>query len=167
MMPWYEVSVSLHILAACVWVGGMIFLATVVLPILRQPGYQAVAVPLIQAAGLRFGWVGWMALGTLVLTGIANLRFRGYGWTQWRDGTVWQGWFGHTLAAKLILVTAILVISAVHDLVLGPRFTRIAGEQPDLSAVRHLRRQAAWIGRLALLLSVAAVVLGVMLVRGV
>ncbi len=70
-MLWYEVSVSLHILAACVWVGGMIFLAAVVLPILRQPGYRSVAVPLIQAAGIRFRWVGWMALGTLVLTGIA------------------------------------------------------------------------------------------------
>jgi len=167
MMLWYGVSVSLHILAACVWVGGMIFLAVVVLPIFRQPGYQAAAVPLIQAAGLRFRWVGWMALGTLVLTGIANLRFRGYGWTQRRDGAVWQGWFGHTLAAKLILVTAILVISAVHGLAIGPRFTRIAGEQPDLPTVRPLRREAAWIGRIVLLLSVAAVVLGVMLVRGV
>jgi copper resistance protein D len=166
-MPWYEVSVSLHILAACVWVGGMIFLAIVVLPILRQPGYRSVAVPLIQAAGVRFRWVGWMALGMLVLTGVANLSFRGYGWTLVRDGSAWQGWFGHTLAVKLILVAAIVVISAVHDLVLGPRFTRLAGEEPDLPAARRLRRQAAWIGRIVLLLSIAVVVLGVILVRGV
>jgi putative copper export protein len=166
-MPWYEVSVSLHILAACVWVGGMIFLGIVVLPILRQPEYRAVAVPLIQAAGIRFRWVGWMAVGTLVLTGIANLRFRGYAWTQWRNGTIWQGGFGHTLAAKVSLVAAILIISAVHDLAIGPRFIRIAVEQPDLPAARRLRRQAAWIGRIVLLLSIAVVVLGVMLVRGV
>ena len=166
-MPWYEIGVSLHILAACVWVGGMVFLAIVVLPILRQPGYRSIAVPLIQAAGIRFRWVGWMALGTLLLTGVANLGFRGYGWTQVPDGSAWQGWFGHTLAVKLILVAAIVVIGAVHDLVLGPRFTRLAGEQPDLPAARRLRWQAAWIGRVVLLLSVAVVVLGVILVRGV
>ncbi len=166
-MPWYEVSVSLHILAACVWVGGMVFLALVVLPILRQPGYRSVAAPLIQAAGVRFRWVGWVALATLVATGVANLGFRGYGWAQVRNGSAWQGWFGHTLAVKLILVAAIVVVSVVHDLVLGPRFTRLAGEQPDLPAARRLRRQAAWVGRVVLVLSIAVVVLGVALVHGI
>lgn len=166
-MPWYQLSVSLHILAACVWVGGMIFLAVVVLPILRQPGYRSVAVPLIQAAGVRFRWIGWVALGTLVVTGVANLGFRGYSWAQMSDRSAWQGWFGHTLAAKLVLVAAILVASAVHDLVLGPRFTREAGEQADLPAARRLRRQAAGIARIVLLLSVVVVVLGVLLARGV
>ena len=90
-MPWYEVSVSLHILAACIWVGGMIFLAFVMLPILRQPGFRSVTTPLIQAAGVRFRWVGWMVLGTLVVTGVTNLRFSGYGWAQVRDGSARQG----------------------------------------------------------------------------
>jgi uncharacterized membrane protein len=166
-MAWYDVSIALHILAACIWVGGMIFLAIVVLPILRQPGYRSVAVPLIQAAGVRFRWIGWIALGMLVLTGVTNLRFRGYRWAHVRDGSVWQGWFGHTLAAKLILVMAIVTISAVHDLVLGPRFMRVAEQQADGPAARRLRRQAAWIGRLVLLLSIVVVVLGVILVRGV
>ena len=92
----------------------MIFLAGAVLPILRQPGYRSVAVPLIPAAGVRFRWVGWVALATLVVTGAANLRFRDYGWARVRDGNVWQGWFGHTLAAKLTLVMAIVIISAVE-----------------------------------------------------
>jgi putative copper resistance protein D len=161
-MPWYEVSVTLHILAACVWVGGMIFLAIVVLPILRQQEYRSVAMPLIRGAGVRFRWVGWMAVGTLVLTGIANLRFRGYGWAQLRDGGIWQGWFGHTLAAKLILVAAIVVISAVHDM-LGPG----AVEQLDPAAAQRFRRHAAWMGRVVLLFSIAVVALGVILVRGV
>ncbi|HLW61586.1 MAG TPA: DUF4149 domain-containing protein [bacterium] len=162
-MSWYEVSVTLHILAACIWVGGMIFLALVVLPILRQREYRFVAGPLIRGAGVRFRWVGWMAVATLVLTGLANLRFRGYGWTQLRDGSGWQGWFGHTLAAKLILVAAVVVISAVHDLVLGP----VAAEQLDTAAAQRLRRRAAWMGRVVLLFSIAVVALGVILVRGV
>ena len=42
-------------------------------PILRQPGYRPVAVPLIRAVGVRVRWVGCMALRTLVVTGVANL----------------------------------------------------------------------------------------------
>jgi len=30
-MTWYLIAVSLHILAACVWIGGMVFLAAVLL----------------------------------------------------------------------------------------------------------------------------------------
>ena len=86
---------------------------------------------------------------------------------QVRDGSAWQGWFGHRLAVKLILVAAIGVISAVHDLVVGPGLALLPGEQPDLLAARRLRRQAAWIGHMVLLLSIVVVVLGVILVRGV
>ncbi len=165
-MAWYVLSVSLHILAACVWIGGMVFLAAAVLPLLRRPAYQALALPLIHALGLRFRWIGWAALATLVGTGITNLSYRGYGWDQVRTGTVWQGWFGYTLAVKLVLVALILVIGAAHDIVIGPLATRQETDNPDSPRIRRLRRRAAWVGRVMLLLSVIVVILGVMLVRG-
>ena len=166
MMAWYVVAVSLHILAACVWIGGMVFLAAAVLPVLRRPAYQTVAVPLIHAVALQFRWIAWTTLGLLVATGIANLRFRGYGWAQVRDGSIWRSEFGHILGVKLALVAVILAISAWHDLILGPRFTQAALADPGSPLARRLRRAAAWVGRLMLVLSVAAVALGVMLVRG-
>jgi copper resistance protein D len=166
-MTWYVVAVSLHILAACIWIGGMVFLAAAVLPVLRRPPYQAVAVPLIHAIALQFRWIAWTTLALLVATGIANLHFRGYGWAQVRDGSVWQGDFGRVLGIKLVLVALILAISAWHDLVVGPEFTRTALADPHSARTRRLRRAAGWIGRLMLLLSVAVVALGVMLVRGV
>ncbi len=166
-MAWYVCSVALHILAACVWIGGMVFLALAVLPVLRRPAYQAVAVPLIHALGLRLRWIGWAALATLVATGVVNLSYRGIGWAQVRTGAAWQGWFGHVLALKLVLVALILVAAGAHDLLLGPLATRLANEHPDPARVRRIRRGAAWAGRGLLLLSVAVLVLGVMLVRGV
>jgi putative copper resistance protein D len=166
-MSWYLLAVSLHILAACVWIGGMVFLAAAVLPVLRRPAYQAVAVPLIHAVAVRFRWIAWAALGLLIATGIATLNFRGYGWGQVRSGALWQGWFGRVLAWKLVLVALILVISAWHDIVIGPRFTQVAQEDPHSPRTRRLRRVAAWVGRAILILSVAVVALGVMLVRGV
>jgi len=44
-MTWYLLAVSLHILAACVWIGGMVFLAAVLLPVLREPEYRGAALP--------------------------------------------------------------------------------------------------------------------------
>lgn len=165
-MAWYVVSVSLHILAACVWIGGMVFLAIAVLPVLRRPPYQAVAVPLIHAVALQFRWIAWATLGLLVATGIANLRFRGFGWAALHDGTVWRSGFGRVLGIKLALVALILAISAWHDLIVGPEFTRAALADPSSPRTRRLRRAAAWVGRLMLVLSVAVLTLGVMLVRG-
>jgi copper resistance protein D len=166
-MTWYVISVSLHILAASVWIGAMVFLAAAVLPVLRRPPYQAVAVPLIHAIAIQFRWIAWATLGALVATGIASLHFRGFGWAQVQDGSMWQGEFGRVLGVKLACVALILAISAWHDLVVGPRFTRAALADPRSARTRRLRRVAAWIGRLMLLLSIGAMALGVMLVRGV
>jgi putative copper resistance protein D len=166
-MTWYIVSVSLHIFAACVWIGGMVFLAAAVLPVLRRPPYRPAAVPLLHAIAAQFRWTAWSMLALLVATGIANLRARGFGLAQVRDGTLWQGDFGRVLAVKLAIVALLVAVSAWHDLVAGPRFTRTALADPDSTRTRRLRRTTGWFGRVILLLSLAALVLGVMLVRGV
>lgn len=166
-MGWYLLVVFLHIVAACVWIGGMVFLAAVLLPALRMPEYRAVALPLIRLTAERFRWVGWAAVATLVGTGIASLAFRGYGWAQLANGTLWQGWFGHVLAVKFALVAVIVMISGWHDLVAGPQATRLGTDPASLHATLRLRRRAAWVGRIVLLLSLAVVILGTMLVRGV
>lgn len=166
-MTWYLIAVSLHILAACVWIGGMVFLAVVLLPALRQPDYRGVALPLIRATAIRFRWVGWAALLTLVMTGCANLAVRGYGWRQARDGELWHGWFGHVLGLKLLFVALVLLLSAWHDLAASRRMTRMTRDNAGPIELRRFRRRAAWVGRIVLILSVAIVVLGVTLARGI
>ena len=166
-MTWYLIAVSLHILAACVWIGGMVFLGAVLLPVLRQPDYRGVALPLIRTTSIRFRWVGWATLLTLGITGCANLAFRGYGWRQVRDGALWQGWFGHVLTLKLLLVLLMVLISAWHDLGASRQTMTMARDDAGPTELRRFRRRAAWVGRVVLLLSVAIVVLGVALVRGI
>ncbi|HYM69916.1 MAG TPA: CopD family protein [bacterium] len=166
-MTWYIVAVSLHIFAACVWIGGMVFLAAVLLPALRQPDYRGVALTLIRTTAIRFRWVGWAALLTLVVTGCANLAFRGYGWSQVRDGALWQASFGRVLALKLLVVFVVMLMSAWHDLAAGRQATSMAGDGAEPAQLRRFRRRAAWVGRIVLLLSVGIVVLGVVLVRGI
>ncbi len=116
--------------------------------------------------GVRFRWVGWACLGLLLGSGTSNLAFRGFGWADLWTGRLWQGPIGQALGVKLLLVAVILLSSALHDFVIGPRATALWQVNPGAAEAIRLRRQAAWLGRLNLLLALVVVALGVMLVRG-
>ncbi len=166
MHAFYLLSVWLHILAAIVWMGGMVFLILVLVPAIRQPRYWGVAASLVHWTGLRFRWVGWICLGLLLLSGAFNLAYRGFGWTDLWGGQLWEGSFGRILGAKLLLVAVIFVASILHDFAIGPRATALWQQNPASAKAVRLRRQAAWVGRLNLLLARVVIALGVMLVRG-
>lgn len=166
MIAFYLTSVWLHILAAAVWIGGMVFLVVVLVPVTRRPEYRGVAASLIHWTGLRFRWIGWLCLALLLLTGALNLAQRGFGWADLWSGQLWEGLFGGILAIKLVLLGVIFLFSALHDFVIGPRATALWQANPVSRDAMRLRRQAIWIGRLNLLLALIAVALGVMLVRG-
>ena len=153
-------------MAMAVWAGGMIFLALVLVPIVRLPLASGLAGLLVHHVGLRYRNVGWACLGLLILSGIVNLAYRGYGWGDLIDGRLWQGQFGQLLGGKLLLVATVLVLSAIHDFRIGPRAAVLMREQPDSPKALRARRLASWCGRVNLLLALAIVFLGVMLVRG-
>jgi copper resistance protein D len=162
----YLASIWLHLLAAAVWLGGMLFLAFIVVPALRRPSIQAVAAPLIQWTGERFRWIGWVCFGLLLGSGIFNLAYRGIGWSDVWSGRLWQGPFGEALAIKLLLVAVVLLISAAHDFYLGPRATAVWQANPASARATRWRRQASWMGRLNLVLGLVIVFFATMLVRG-
>jgi putative copper export protein len=160
------VSVALHILAAAVWVGGMAFLALVVVPVVRRPTFAAQSALLVRETAARFRVVGWSALAVLIVTGVVNLAVRGYGHESVRSGTLFAGVFGHVLAVKLVLVALTIALAVLHDLWLGPRASAILVAAPGTPGALRARRLASWLGRVSLLLGIALVVLGVLLVRG-
>lgn len=93
----YHLSVFLHILAAVVWVGGMLFLVLVAVPVLRGlPDRQRAEV--VARVGERFRPVAWLCIGLLLVTGVANLAYRGVTWESVVTGQLWQGPFGQMLA---------------------------------------------------------------------
>lgn len=162
----YVVSISLHILAAVIWIGGMAFLALVLIPVLRWPENRDIAARLIHATGVRFRLVGWVCLDLLLISGALNVAYRGFGWTDVASGRIFLGPFGRALGIKLSLVAAIILISALHDFVIGPRASVSGWEDATSPRARRLRRQASWLGRLNILLGLIVVGLGVILVRG-
>lgn len=162
----YLLSVWLHILAAVVWIGGTIFLASVLLPAMRRPEFAQFGVPLIRSTAQRFRYVGWVCFGVFIVTGAVNLWFRGIGWTELHSAEFWQGGFGAALATKLVLVAVIIAISALHDFSIGPRAADAWQADPRAPQTLRLRRQAIQAARLNLLLALLASFLGVVLVRG-
>ncbi len=150
-MELYIFSVWVHLLAAMLWLGGMLFLIFVLVPALRGESGELRG-RLVDTVGLRFRTVGWICLLLLLLTGSANILLRGYSLT------------GTLLIAKLALFGVILVLSFIHDFVIGPRATRaMASGSED---AEKLRRLSAIIGRINTLLALAVVALAIKLVRG-
>lgn len=163
----WELSVWLHILAATLWIGGMVCFALVMLPVVRRSGsLQGDAAEFVYRTGARFRLLGWICLVTLLATGALNLYHRGITAEMLLDPGFWQAGFGAALRWKLLVVAGILVVSGVHDFVIGPLATERWRQAPESAAARRLRKAAGWMGRVNLLLALAAVFFAVALVRG-
>ena len=154
----YIASVWLHIVAAAVWIGGMAFFSLVMVPMTKQLALPAIVV---QWAGVRFRWVGWICLALMLLTGTVNLALRGIGWSD-----LWRSPLRETLGVKLLFVAAMLVVSALHDFIVGPRAGVLLQNDPTSVEAKRLRRMASWIGRINFLFALVAAALGVIFVRG-
>jgi uncharacterized membrane protein len=161
----YYVNITIHILAAMLWLGGMFFLGLIGAPVLRAIEPPTLRQGLFQQLGLRFRSAGWGAIAVLIITGVINLHYRG--WLRW-DGvlgsaTFWSTRTGHALAMKLTGVTAMLVVSSLHDFILGPRAGRAIPGSPRALAFRHW---AILLARANALLGVLVVIAAVLLTRG-
>ena len=159
-------SVWLHILAATVWIGGMAALGLLLVPLLRRERFQDVARPLLYTSALRFRWIGWGALGILVVTGLVNVRAQGVAWASWLEPNFWGTAWGAALGWKLVLVILTLGISAIHDFHFGPKAIRLMQEAPESPEAERMRWWSSWLGRLTLLLSLGILWFAILLPRG-
>ncbi len=166
MSALYFLSIWLHLFAAAVWVGGMVFLSLGFLPTLRHPDLQPVRSTALRLVALRWRVIGWVSLLVLLLTGIYNIGVRGYGWGDLVTGHLWTGAFGRTLLEKVSTFALLVLINALHDLWVGPKVTALARQNAPQEVVERWRKAATALGILTLLLSLWLMALGVMLVRG-
>ncbi len=166
-MRWlYFISIYLHILSALIWLGGMLFLVLIVAPMLRQPDYKEAAGRILEEAGERFRTWGWIALTTFFVTGLYNAAYRLGGFSVLFRAESWNGIWLKTLGVKLALFGVIVILSAIHDFKIGPEATRMMEKAPEDPATLRLRKMAAWIGRINLLLALVIVYIAISLVRG-
>jgi len=131
--------------AAITWIGGMLFVALVLVPVMRRED-PALRARLFHVTGVRFRTVGWIAIGVLVATGLGNL---------WLNPALLRL---PRLHWKLGLVALALVLAVAHDFVLGPR----AGKP---GAAPSVRVRASWIARINVVVVLVIVLLGLGLLR--
>lgn len=108
-----------HLLAAVTWIGGMIFVAFVLEPVLRKTAPEQ-RMQLYDAVGRRFLYVGWGTLAVLIATGILNAINQIHSWE-----VLFYSTYGNVLLLKLSLVLAMLLISAYHSFILGPAMVSV------------------------------------------
>ncbi len=156
----YLTSVFFHIIAACLWLGGMLFLMFAFIPGIRQHPDK---VNLILRVSQKFRVAGMVALVVLLITGVIQLEYRGVQWTlKYFTGSS----FGRIAGMKILVFIAILFISLLHDHYLGSRTIDAWKNNPDHYSTIRLRNLSRLMGRVSFLLALVAVFLGILLVRG-
>jgi uncharacterized membrane protein len=155
----------LHVVAAAVWIGGMVFIAAVLIPVVRSPEFRSRSAELVRVTGRRFRTIGWGALVVLLVSGFYRAAERGVGVTALLSGEAWGSRMGRLLTVKLVLVVAVLVVSLLHDFSIGPRAGRAMNAEPGSERALALRRAASWMGRFNLVAALVIVALGLMLTR--
>ena len=139
----------IHLLAACVWVGGSIALIVVGVPAVRilegEPRHRA-----MRELGLRWRPLGYAALLVLAVTGVPLAQ---------HDYDEGRSPFQTVLWVKVGLSVALVAASYVHNFVLGPRLQVQVREGRPQSA----RPPLVAVGYASLALTLTVPVLGAVL----
>ncbi len=132
-MPfWYTLSLFIHILCGAFWIGGMLFLPVVLLPSIRDHPERK---ELLYRTGIRFRLFGWIALGLLLVSGLANMYAKGLPFSL---DFLFSDPLGKLLGYKLVLFGVILLISGVHDFYLGEKAIGEEGDNNErLRSISH------------------------------
>jgi copper resistance protein D len=164
----YFLSVWLHILAAAVWVGGLIYTAAVAVPFALTHEVSE-RQRILRGLARRFRWIGWGSIGVLIITGIGNLTLRltPVKFSQILNGdlfnpdkveqllAIWLPW-------KFMLVILMVGLMAFHDVASLQAAKKFEGS-PDSAPGNKMGSRAA---ALATLLAIAVLYVSVRLVRG-
>lgn len=153
--PW------LHILGVAVWVGPQFFLFIAAIPAVRTIEDARLRAGVLRILVTRFAWMAWAALLLIVLTGISNIFQEAEDFDNLLDYSYrWMNYF----SLKMVLVGVMVVLTALHTFVVGPRQLALAeqGEAGSEEAAR-VRRASIILSSLVLLTSIVVIFLGALL----
>ena len=139
-------------------------------PIVRSIGESpAQSAQILGVVARRFRTVAWVAIVLLVVTGL----YIAVG--QWRvdlgSFATRTDWFNKMLQMKVGLVAVVIILSLIHDFILGPRINaklealRETQSRPSESLQKQ-RRRLIMLARINVLLVLVIVALAITMTRG-
>ncbi len=155
-----NILIWIHLAAATFWVGGMLFLSLVAVPLLKKATDPAFAQREFVNLARRFRMLVWGALSLLLVTGslllpnVADLSFSFWEWPL-------------TVLIKLSLVLLLIVVSLAHDQIIGPKVRTVKHQAFSTltPGEKFLLLLSPLISRLTLLLGLAILFAAVFMVR--
>ncbi len=151
-----KISLFFHVMAAILWIGGMLFLTLVIAPFLRSLNDRKQQSMLYQAVGTRYRFWGWVAIVTLLITGPVNLYMMGISPLLIFNPTFHGTDYGFALMMKLAFVFIIVASSLLHDFWIGPK----ARQSPKYSKIAKIA------GRSNLIIAILIVIFAVFIRTG-
>ncbi|WP_448583738.1 hypothetical protein [Thermocrinis sp.] len=115
MITLKELALFLHVLFACIWVGGMLALVLVAAPVLKSLKNRE---EIFLSLGKRLSFYGtFLSLVGLFITGLINIHYM-IGFSQLID---FSNPYVRTLLHKLLAFGVVVILSLSHDLYFGKR----------------------------------------------
>ena len=157
----------IHVVAAIIWLGGMFFISLVLVPSLRKLEPPIKRTEILSATGRRFSLVSWTAILVLLVTGVINSVNRGITIHIISSGKLFSSQFGMILTIKVSLVLVMILISAIHDFILGPKLIKLSKlDRPSPDSTKFLgkkRKVVSWLARINAVIGIIVVACAVML----
>ena len=135
---------ALHVAAIVLWIGGVAFVTTVLLPAIRRIAEPGERVALFERIERRFAW---QARGSTLLAGVTGFTLL-HALDGWHRYQLLGFWWLHAMTLVWVLFTAMLFV--LEPLVLGRWFRARAAEDPEGTF--------AWIERMHWILLILSVV---------
>ncbi|MDF1499071.1 MAG: CopD family protein [Anaerolineales bacterium] len=134
-------SYALHMLATVLWIGGLIFQALFLLPLLTQDPLDTTAKNNLSMLQTRFQPLAWLSLAVLFGTGLTQMAAH----PQYEGLLTVQNRWSLAILAKHLSILPMLAVTGFQSFVLHPRLqrellrSRSAGAGPIL--LRSLRSE--------------------------
>ena len=153
--PVYDLLVVVHVVSAAVWVGGVVALTFVAVPVAqRQTG--PLRGELLRDFGRRWRPIGWGALTLAIATGIPVADH----WNAFDGDVLFDTRFGRLLLLKVGLVALLIALSVAHS-----RLGGVLASQIREGREQSARRPLVLIGRASLATTLAIPVVAVLLTK--
>ncbi|WP_457621189.1 CopD family protein [Persephonella sp.] len=112
------IVLTIHIIAASFWVGGMLFMVLALSPYVRKLP-EDIKIKSYQEVGKNYSlWGTVIGLPVLFITGLYNMHVMG---VSWEDFFNFSNDYASTLHHKVHLFFLTVILAVIHDFYIGPR----------------------------------------------